>query len=148
MAYDKLLMIDEVGRIFTAKAAGSITAGDLVMWASGADCVGSGNSTYNWDDVAILRASGTAGTAHESTLGISLGTGNSGTELAIAMQGLFILPAGSNGVSGGQPVVFVGYSNCVEKIGTGSLAAANYPIGRALTGASSEANLALIRLDV
>lgn len=148
MAYDRLVMLGELGQRFTIKAAGTISGGDLVRWSSGTDVVGSVASTYAWDDVAGLVASGTAGEHVENIIGIALDTVTSGTEVGIAMTGVFSLPTGSNGASGGMPVTFVGYANCVEKVSTGSVALTEYGIGRALSQSSANGQFTIVRLNV
>lgn len=148
MAYDRLIPLMDVGEPITVKAEGIISGGDLVRWTSGTDCVGSGAETFAWNDITVAVASGTAGEYVENVCGIALQTVTSGGEVAIAQDGTFILPAGSNGISGGMSVVFVGYKNCVEKISTGSVALAEIPIGRAMTAASAEGKFAIIKLNI
>ncbi len=147
MAYYKAVILDDYALKFTAQAGGVVSGGDLVMYTSTNVTLGSDASAYTGKTIGILKASGTAATAHESTFGMALANAGSASGVAVLSQGLVILPAGSNGVSGGQPVVFVGYANMVEKIGTGSLAATAYPIGRALTGATDNTGFVLVRLN-
>jgi len=148
MAYDRLVLLDTEAKAFTAKAAGTISGGDLVMWFSGTDAVGSAVTTYAAGDIAVVVASGTAATAHETVIGVAQQTVTSGLFVNVLQQGIVVLPAGSNGVSGGAPVSFVGYANCVERMPTGSLAVAATPIGRALTTASAAGTFAVVRLNV
>uniref|UniRef100_A0A6H1ZMN7 Uncharacterized protein n=1 Tax=viral metagenome TaxID=1070528 RepID=A0A6H1ZMN7_9ZZZZ len=133
MAYDRLLMLDDIGTKFTVKAAGTISGGDLVGWTSGTDVVGSGTSTYAWDDISVAITD-TAGMA----MGIALTTATSGNEVTIATQGTFILPCGSTAISsGGWAVYDAGYGNMVVPI-TGSAAGNLYRgIGRAWTASTA-----------
>jgi|SRR3990167_4089123 len=149
MAYDQLLLLDDLGISFSAKADSTVSGGDLVRWTSGTNVVGSVLSTFNGaSEISVAKASGTAGEHVENVLGIALNNAASGGFLAVATKGYFILPAGSNGVSGGLPVTFVGYANCVEKVSTGSVALTEYPIGRALSTAADEANFAIVSLNL
>ncbi len=148
MPYYKAVMLDDKAVRFTAKAAGVISGGDLVMYQGTSNPIGSDASGYAWSDIEVLKASGTAATAQETVMGIALANAASGAEVAFASQGLFVLPTGSNGVSGGQPVVFVGYANCVERCPTGSLLATAYPIGRSFSTSTAEGNFVIVRLDV
>ena len=148
MAYYKAVQLDDKAMRWTAKAAGTISGGNLVMFQGTASAIGSDTSGYTWSDIVVLAASGAAATAHETVMGVALHNADSGAQVTFASQGLFALPTGSNGVSGGQPVVFVGYEDCVEKIPGGSLAQTAYPIGRAFTGATAEGAFVIVRLDV
>ena len=147
MTYDKLVLVSEQPWTFTAKSAGSISAGDLVMFGSGAGPAGSTISTYSADDVAVVPASGAAATAHETVVGIAVQAAASGTYVAVLTDGIVALPAGSNGVSGGAPVSFVGYSNHIERTPTGSLAVMATGIGRSLSDATLD-QFAWVRLRV
>jgi len=133
MAYDRLLMLDDIGTKFTAKAAGTISGGFLVGWTSGTDVVGSGTSTYATEDISIV-ATDTAGMA----IGIALTTATSGQEVSFATQGTFILPCGSTAISsGGWAVYDAGYGNMIVPI-TGSAAGNLYRgIGRAWTASTA-----------
>jgi predicted RecA/RadA family phage recombinase len=143
MAYDSLLMISDAGKTFSAKAFAVVSGGDLVAWASGANCVGSSISTYAVGDISVQKVA-----AVDQCVGIALQTTASGGTVAVATEGLFILPAGSGGVSGGLPVYAAGYENMVIGI-TGSHDGMGYRgIGRAITTATSQANLAIVKLSV
>lgn len=145
MTYDRLCLIDDESHVFTAKACEVISGGFLVGWFSGTDSVGSDTSTYAWDDIGVKTCATIAGSAN--CVGISLLTTGSGYEVPIACTGIYILPAGSNAVSGGLPVISSGYGNMVE----GCVAAAsglNMPIGRAFTTATPLTGFAVVKLDV
>mgnify|MGYP007071617755 CR=1 FL=1 len=147
MAYDRLVMLDDLGKTFTAKANATISGGTIVSWASGgnaADVVGSGATGYAWDDVVVGPAD-TQGYA----LGIALTTATSGNEVAFAMKGMYILPCGSTAISSGGVVVdFAGYGNAVLPI-TGSAAGCSYRgIGRALTAATAVTGFTIVALQV
>lgn len=147
MTYDSFHILSDVGHVFTAKAAGAITGGFLVSWNSGTNVVTTGAQTYAYDDIAVVE---NTDTSRLNCMGMALGgITASGTEVAILMQGIVILPAGSGGVSGGMPVVPVGYGGAmVEFLRPGSVATTEYPIGRALSTASNQSNFAIVRLDV
>jgi len=140
MAYDRLLMLDDMGRTFSAKAAGTISGGDLITWTSGADVVGSGTSTYAYEDI-VVKKTDTAGMA----FGIALTTATSGNEVAFATQGTYILPCGSTAItSGGFVVADAGYGNMVLPI-TGSAAGNLYRgIGRAITAATALTGFSIV----
>lgn len=140
MAYDRLLMIDDIGTKFTAKAAGTISGGFLVGWTSGTDVVGSGTQTYAWDDVSVVNTN-TAGMA----IGIALTTATSGNEVSIATQGTFILPCGSTAItSGGFAVYDAGYENMIVPI-TGSAAGYLYRgFGRARNAATALTGFSIV----
>jgi len=145
MAYDRLLMLDDEAKKFTAKAAGTISGGFLVKFNSGVDSVGSDVSTYKWDDIAVSTCDST-----DNVMGIALDTVTSGQAVAVAQTGIFILPAGSSAVSGGYAVESAGYGNMVitslvEGVGSGLQRA---PIGRAFTDASALTGFAIVRLDL
>lgn len=148
MAYYQAVVLDDLGFVVTAQAGGVISGGNLVMYQSTNVTLGSDASAYTGKTIGILKASGTAATAHETVVGMALYNAGSGSGIAILQQGVVILPTGSNGVSGGAPVSFMGYADCIERTPTGSLAVTAYPIGRALTGATAEGSFVLVRLDV
>lgn len=144
MAYDRLVMLDDLGKTFTAKAAATISGGTLVAWTSGADVVGSGGASYAWDDI-VVAPTDTVGMA----FGIALTTATSGNEVAFAMKGVYILPCGSTAISsGGFVVADAGYGNMVLPI-TGSAAGNLYRgIGRALTAATALTGFTIVALQV
>jgi predicted RecA/RadA family phage recombinase len=148
MTYDKMLAIDTQGIFFTVKAAGTVSGGDLLQWVSGAtsvNAVGSVMSTYAGTEPCVIQHADTTG---EQFCGIALNPVTSGLTVAVALEGIYILPAGSNGVSGGMPVSPVGYANCVERTPTGSVALRQQPIGRALTAATANGQFAIVKLSV
>jgi hypothetical protein len=139
MAYDSLLLLDDEARKITVKAAGDISGGDLVRWASGTDVVGSGNTTYAYNDIAVVVCD-----AVTNCVGLAQDSVSSGSELTVIQQGMVILPAGSNAVSGGDLVEPAGYGNAmVNRVGTGSPG-----IGRSMTKATALTGFALVRLNV
>ena len=143
MTYDRLVMIDDEGDVYSAKAFQTVSGGDLVAWASGTSCVGSDISTYVVGDISVQKTA----TALQC-VGVALQTTASGGTVAVATKGLFILPAGSGGVSGGLPVYAAGYENMVIGI-TGSLDGSGYRgIGRAITTATSQTGFAVVRLNI
>jgi len=155
MAYDKLLLLDDVGRTFTAKAAGIISGGDLVEWNSGTDVVGSVATTYAFDDIAVVIYSGAIAhtdAAKNNCLGVAEYTVISGDEVNIIQQGVVILAAGSGGISGGEPVMPSGYASGFVEHWTGSAAVADvrhqFPIGRAYTAATANTGFAIVRLNL
>ena len=132
---------------FTAKAAGDISGGDLVIWNSGVDCVaGSANQNpdWDWDDVAVTAASAVSNVV----LGIADHTVTSGAELTIWRKGTFVLPAGSGTVTGGARVQYNGYSNSVIDLASGTaVEVASRNIGRALTSSTAETTYVLVALE-
>jgi len=144
MTYDRLLMLNDESKGFTAKAAGDISGGFLVKFNSGVDALGSDVSTYAWDDISVSACDDT-----DNCVGIALDAAASGAEVAIAAAGIFILPAGSSAVSGGFAIESAGYDNMVITslpAGEGS-GLQRAPIGRALTNATALTGYALVRLN-
>jgi predicted RecA/RadA family phage recombinase len=146
MAYDRLCILSDETRQFTAKAAGVVSGGFLVKWNSGTDVVGSDTSTYAYDDVAISACD-----SADNVLGLALQTATSGTDVTIIHEGIVILPAGSSAISGGEPVISCGYGNMVQytpmnrAVGSGLQ---YVPIGRALSTATALTGFAVVRLNV
>ena len=138
MTYDKLLIIDDIGKTFTAKAAAVISGGFLVGWNSGTDCVGSAKSTFDYGDIAVDVSPSTTNCA-----GIAMYTAESGSEVTIATEGIFILPAGSTAVTGGTTVNAAGYENMV-----GTTSTAGEVIGRGLTAATALTGFAIVKLNI
>ena len=138
MTYDQLVMIDDIGRTYTAKAASVVSGGFLVGFNSGTDCVGSVSNTIAWDDIAVDASPSTT-----DCVGIALWTAESGSEVAIATEGIFVLPAGSTAVTGGTAVTAAGYENMV---GTTSTAAET--IGRGITAATAQTGFAIVKLNI
>ena len=150
MAYDRLVMLDDIGRRFTARVLDWCSGGDILMFASGTNTAGSSYNSYAAADIAVQRASGTAAVGHATVVGVAGQTVASGTTayVPVIMQGIVILPAGSNGVTGGQKIAFIGYENMVETPAFGAGSIAGTAIGRALTAAADQTNLAIVRLNV
>lgn len=149
MAYDQLNVIDERGRGFTALAAGTISGGDLVEWLdNGTGTLGSRNSTYAWNRVSV-RTSQTHGTA---CVGIAVEKATSGNEVAVLTDGIFILPVGSVGPSGGVAIVNAGYGHAmVEPWNAGSafiVSGNEFPIGRALMKGAALTGFILAKLTI
>jgi len=157
MAYDSLLMVQDQQRFLTAKAGGSILAGDLVVAVSGNTTfgtIGSRTSTYATTTVSVIAGSNDA-TIKQQCLGIALTNASSGNIVTVGQEGVFLLPTGSNGVLAGKRVYAVGYgvggavsynNCCVEALTAG--AGSCFPIGTALTSSASEAGFAAIRLNI
>lgn len=145
MAYDKLLMLDNMGHAFTAKASRVTSGGELIGFFGGTDVVGSVSSTYVWDDISV----GSVVANGLNCVGVAITSASSGAAIGVATQGLFILPAGSNAVSGGEPVYAAGYANMVIGGAAGSLDGRLYRgIGRALTAGTALSGFAVVRLSV
>ncbi len=146
MTYDRLLMIDDIGKRFTAKANATISGGFLVKWASGTDSVGSDLSTYAWDDITVDVCDSV-----DNCVGVAMDTRTSGLLISIATDGIFILPAGSAVISGGFPVMSSGYANMVQGIAMNRAVGSgiqNTSIGRALTSATALTGYAVVKLSV
>jgi predicted RecA/RadA family phage recombinase len=143
MSYDRLVMpFDEPKCVITVKAAGTVSGGDLVMWNSGTDCVGSDISTYASSDIAVVQCS-----TKWNCIGIALDTVTSGQIVAIALDGIFILPAGSTAVTANENVVAAGYGNMVDGI-SDDASGLQSPIGRALTSATALTGFAIVKLNI
>ena len=141
MSYDRLIMpFDEPKCVISTKAAGTITDGDIVAWESGTDCVGSSMSTYVTADIAVLKAA----TAWNG-IGIAMQDQTSGLLVSVALDGVFILPAGSTAVTANEDVVVAGYGNMVNGI-TDDASGLQSVFGRALTSATALTGFAIIKL--
>lgn len=146
MVYDRLVMLDDCseGDCFTFKAGRVISGGFLVGFSSGTDIVTSGGNFggYAWDDVLV--DAGSVGSAN--FMGIALQTVATGKPVAVKMNGIFVLAAGSAGVTGGygvQVAAMQGYQ-AVEN----GLAGSQYHmlIGRALSTGTAQTGFAIVRL--
>ena len=102
MTYDRLVMLDDIGRIFTFKSGRIISGGFLVGFSSGTDIVASGGNFGGWVYSDILVDAGSCGSAN--VIGIALNTVGSEQPVAVAMEGIFVLPAGPRGINGGTLV--------------------------------------------
>ncbi len=143
MTYDRMVILDDIGRSFTAKAQETISGGQLVSFASGTDVAGSVATTYAWDDITVKLTDSTS-----NCVGIAQDTVTSGTEVKVYTQGLFVLPAGSNPCSGGELVIPSGYGSMVERQPAGSVAQNPMAVGRALTNATALTGYAITRLNI
>lgn len=109
----------------TAYARSNISGGTLVFASGAADLVSSGTNSYHATDIKVATdASGGQFT------GVALKSAASGTEVGVALQGIFILPAFGT-VTAGMTVTCEG-TNAVANGTT-----AGQVIGRALTSATS-----------
>lgn len=142
MTYDQLILIDEQGRDFDAKATATISGGFLVGWSSGTDCVGSTLDTYASPSEICVEPCDTT----TNCMGIAANTVTSGQIVKIFTRGKFILPAGSTAVTGGVRVSPAGYENMV--IPASDLVKSGASIGRALTAATALTGFAVVMLDV
>lgn len=126
---------------FTAKATAVVSGGYLLKWTSGTDSVTtSGASSLAFGDVCVARTD-----AMQNCVGLAMNEAASGAEVGVALNGVFVLQAGSVAVSGGWPIVPSGYGDMVELTATaGSVA----PIGRALSTATLLTGYAVCYLRV
>ena len=143
MAYDRLVPIQPPTTTMSAKCAEIVSGGDLVEWASGTDVVGSGASTYATTDFVVQPC-----VTASQCVGIALETQTSGGIVSVAMDGVFILPAGSGGVSGGNPITVAGYENMVVGVTGSAIGQAYRGIGRSLTKATELTGLVIARISV
>ena len=137
MAYDRLVMLDDVGKVFTFRAGRVISGGFLVGWSTGEDIVTSGGNFggYAWNDVTVDVGS----VATNNFVGIALSTAESGTEVAVAMEGVYVLPAGDGGITAGAYVQVDGAGSSFVDVATGSA----YWAGKALSKATANTGFAL-----
>ena len=141
-AYDRLMMVSDDKRSFTAKARETISGGFVVCCSGTADDYVHGSGTTGgptslaWSDIEVCTLASAADI--KSTVGLATDTVTSGLEVGVISDGIFILEAGSSGVTAGYPLQATLYGNCFHDCSTGSVAAREQPVGRALTGASAE----------
>lgn len=135
-------------RIITVRAVGNISGGCWAVGSGtpGAATVGSGIDSFVSTDIQAWPA--TAAVTTSGAFGIALDDIASGTDGAVAMRGLFIMPAGSatalGSVAKGCPVAPYGLGGV---IGSLTLSFDCY-VGRALTDAGGGANeFAVISLN-
>ena len=141
MAYDRLVMLDDIGRRFTFRAGRIVSGGFLVGFSSGTDIVGSGGvfGGLAFNDILIDAGS----VSPTNFVGIALQTGSNGDPIPVAFEGVFVLPVGVDGTVGGDTVGIAGAgSNFIRSNGTNG---SNY-IGRALSAASANTGFAIVRL--
>lgn len=136
-----LEIITDVGRTFTAKASANVSGGYLLKWTSGTD-VGSQASQYAWDDISVAQTD-----SQTNVVGVCLTDATSGNAVTVATQGIFILPAGSVTVSGGEPVISSGYGNMVEYYDQ-TKAGSIVPVGRALSTATALTGHAIVKVNI
>ena len=112
-------------KVITAYASEIISGGCLVFASGANNVVSSGTDTLAANDIKVsTNASGANFT------GIALQTAASGSAVAVALEGVFILPAFGT-VTAGNPVTCEG----TNAVATG--ATAGQVIGKALTSAAS-----------
>ena len=116
-------------RIITGIAQSGISAGGIVTASGANNAVSSGANSFVIGDITFTDASGATVT------GIALGSTTSGTEVAVATRGAFIVTAAGN-IRPGEGVFANGGDAVVGQDGT--IAGSYAPFARALTGAGSE----------
>lgn len=138
-------------RILSATAAVGVTGGQLVYLSGAVNAVSSGADSFASSDIFVISVASGA-----LFNGIVLTPGNtaSGTTnyVAVAVDGMFILSAGSEVVAG-QAVEAIGASS-VMRLGSHAVPGgaddpkgAGRKVGRAITGATSgTSNFAIIQL--
>jgi len=137
-----LVMLMDGGspRIISAYARAVISGGCFVTGSTGDGVVSSGASTYVTSDIKVAGdASG------NSVNGMAVQTAASGALVAFATRGVVICIADGT-VTAGYPQI-VGGVNGVHDVQTGSVAMTEYPVGRALTAATS-GNYCLVHLNL
>lgn len=141
-AYDRLMQLDDAMPSFTAKARETISGG-FVVCISGADDVvhGSGNTggptSIAFGDVLVSTIA--TSTDVRAAVGLATDTVTSGNEVGVLTDGIFILEAGSSGVTPGYPIYPLNYGNCFHDTPAISGTTVSYQsVGKALTGASAE----------
>ena len=137
MAYDRLVMLDDIGRRFTFRAGRIVSGGFLVGFSSGTDIVGSGGVFGGLAFNDILIDAGSVGVSN--FVGIALQTGSNGDPIPVAFEGVFVLPAGSVVTGGAYVQVTATGSNFVQSGTTND-------IGRALSSATAETGFCIVRL--
>lgn len=112
-------------KAITAQARANISGGALVFASGAADVVSSGTRSLVAGDIKVATdASGNFFT------GVALQSASSGTFLAVATEGVFILPAYGTVTAGGTVA-------CEGTNAVANSSAAGTVIGRALTSATS-----------
>jgi len=140
MAYDRLVILDDVGRSLTFRAGRVISGGFLVGWSTGEDIVTSGGTFggYAWNDVTVDAGS----VATNNFVGIAMTTAASGADVSIATEGIFVLQAGDGGIVGGELVQVDGAGSNMVDVATGSA----YFCGRGLSKATANTGFAVVKL--
>jgi predicted RecA/RadA family phage recombinase len=140
MAYDRLVMLDDIGKVFTFKAGRIISGGFLVGFSSGTDIVSSGGNFGGLAFSDIIVDAGSVGPFN--FIGIALTTGSNGAAIAVATQGVFVLQAATAGVTGGKNVTVTGTGSNFITAAAGS----DHAIGRAYSTATLDTGFAVVRL--
>jgi hypothetical protein len=144
--YDRLLQLDDVGRVFTFKSATYISGGQLVGLVSGTDVITSGATPYaGWTFDKVLVSPGSIATTNY--IGIALTSAGSLLPVAVAMEGIYALQAGATAVVGGNIVgiAAAGSSHIIPWNQSGTTIT-NTPVGKALSNATANTGFALVKL--
>ena len=151
MTYDRLVMLDDIGRVFTFKSGRVISGGFLVGFSSGTDIVSSGGNFGGYGFGDVLVDAGSCGSANY--IGIALQTVGSEKPIAVAMDGIFVLPAGPRGINGGTLVGITSgttYGSVtpvpVESTLTTEAGSIFGLVGRALSTATANTGFAIVKL--
>jgi hypothetical protein len=118
------------GKVVSAYATTTVTAGDLVYCTSSDDVVTLAQSSYAGTDITAAPVNGAASASLKSPMavGIALTTAASGASFSFITDGMFIMSGAS--VTAGSAVTISGGSACViDHVGS--------VFGKALTGTSA-----------
>jgi hypothetical protein len=144
-AYDRLLQLDDIGRVFTFKSATYISGGQLVGLVSGTDIAQSGGTPFaGWSYDKILVSPGSVGTTNY--IGIALTNTGSLQPVAVAMEGIYVLRAGATTVGGNLVGVTATGSSFVSPWNQSGTTITTTPVGKALSNATAETGYCLVKL--
>jgi len=144
--YDRLLQLDDIGRVFTFKSATYISGGMLVGFVSGTDVATSGGTPFGgWTYDKILVSPGSVDTTN--FIGIALTNTGSLKPCAVAMEGIYVLQAGATAVTAGNIVgiAATGSPHVIPWNQSGTTIT-NTPVGKALSSATANTGYCLVKL--
>ena len=143
--YDRLLQLDDIGRVFTFKAAAAVTNGQLVGLCSGTDVATSGGTPFaGWTYDKILVSPGSV--SPTNYIGIALTSAAINTPVAVAMEGIYVLLAGATTVGGNIVGVTAAGSSFVSPWNQSGTTITNTPVGKALSNATAVTGYCLVKL--
>lgn len=144
--YDRLLQLDDIGRVFTFKSATYISGGQLVGLCSGTDVAQSGGTPFaGWTFDKVLVSPGSCTTLNY--IGIALTNTGSLKPVAVAMEGIYVLLAAATTIGGAwvAPIGGGGSSFVTPWTGSATTISAT-PIGKALSNATANTGYCLVKL--
>jgi len=147
---DRLVMLSDDKRSFTATALETISGGFIVCATGTADDVvtGSGMDSYAHTDIQVCTVESAADdeTAANTAVGLALTTATSGNEIGIVSYAGETEEGDGGGVTPGMAVLCTGSVNYFGELPREKTGSETLRIGTALTGTSAEEKFFIARL--